>query len=100
MKLSAKSYEEGGLIDLPQSQGVIYTESCKTCLVDNQYGVDALDGCSFCPDLISNFFLEDNTFSNNYDDSAFFAQHNLPRANLLYAKGGANFKITGNAAFH
>jgi len=55
-----------------------------------------MNSCSFCSDLISNFFLEDNTFRNNYDDSAFYAQHNLPRSNLLYAKGGLNFKITGN----
>ena len=44
--------------------------------------------------------MENNNFTNNIDDAAFYAEHNLPRANLLYAKGGLNFEITGNNVTH
>jgi len=49
----AKSYSNNGLIDLPQSQAVVYFEACKTCLVNwepwLEQGWEECSACNFFP---------------------------------------------------
>ena len=55
----ATDYNSGGLIDMPQLQGLIYTESCRTCLVDYEkiYEERGQD-CKFCHLLTSAVKIE------------------------------------------
>lgn len=94
LQSNATDYSKGGLIDLPQLQGVIYTESCRTCLVDystlfKERGTD----CKFCHFLTTVVQLEKNKFTDNSDGLSFYEQHNLSRASHFYADGGAKYII-------
>ena len=90
MENVATSYSSGGLIDLPQLQGVIYAESCRTCLVDYEtiYEERGTD-CKFCHFLPSIVKLSGNKFVVNQDGMAFFEEHSLERASHLFAYGGS-----------
>ena len=66
MEWIAEDYASGGLIDLPQVQGVIYVESCRTCLVNystiyEERGTD----CKFCQFLPSVVRIASNRFVDN-----------------------------------
>ena len=72
MRLYATSYAEGGLIPMSQVQGVIYTESCQTCLVTFAAGNETAYNCDFCRDLYHNVVIQNNTFVNNTDGLTFY----------------------------
>jgi len=59
MDKAAGSFAEGGLIDLPQSQGVIYYEQCRSCLVDFKIAQrNGSEKCKFCYSLPSLVLIE------------------------------------------
>lgn len=92
----AKSYEQGGLIDLPQSQGLVYYEMCRTCLVDWKQWPEQESDCSTCNFFPSYLRMEKNTFTNNWDNVAFYEEHDLKRASHFMSDGGAEFYIHNN----
>ena len=97
MQKIAKNYTAGGVIDMPQSQGVVYYETCRTCLVDweesMRYGSEECRWCHYLPSFVR---LIQNNFYNNWESVNFFEQHDLPRASHFMSDGGAYYNITGN----
>ena len=77
MQILATSYEEGGLIDLPQAQGAIYFESCSECLVSYEL---TTYGCDFCYGLRQHLDISRNNFTDNQAGIGFYDAHDLPRA--------------------
>ena len=93
MQILATSYEEGGLIDMPQAQGAVYFESCYECLVSyelSQYG------CDFCYGLRQHLDITGNKFINNQAGIGFYDAHKLPRASQIYIHGGLINEIKDN----
>ena len=97
MQWLATDYADGGLIDMPQLQGLIYTESCRTCLVDYEpLTLNQGNDCKFCFTYSYGVNIEDNTFIDNQDGVTFWEEHNLPRASHLYADGPGSYNVTNN----
>ena len=97
MEKIASNYTSGGLIDLPQIQGAIYSEHCRSCLVDydtiyEERGTD----CKFCHYLPAAIKMESNKFADNQDGMTFYEEHSLERASHFYADGGALYNFTKN----
>ena len=85
-------------IHLPQVQGVIYAEACKTCLV-NHLSTDDIT-CTACL-KISNvnqlIVVKNNEFYDNYEGLMLFEDHALPRASHIMFRSGINSEIADNA---
>ena len=93
MQLVAETYENGGLIDLPQTQGVIYYESCSKCLVSYE---ETEEGCNFCYGLRQHLEIANNKFVDNQVGISFYEAHDLPRASQIYINGGLVNEIREN----
>lgn len=61
----ADTYENGGLIDMAQVQGLIYFESCRSCLVDHKAEPFITDECEFCYMLTHLLNVSGNIFNAN-----------------------------------
>ena len=65
-------------VNLPQLQGLIYAEACKTCLVSYIETDDTT--CSFCLALQQQITIKNNTFLDNYEGLLINKRQTLPRA--------------------
>lgn len=82
----------GNFIHLPQLQGLIYVEACKSCLVTYEPTVDT--ACLFCMRLLQEVHIRNNTFEDNFEGFTLFTNHDLPRASLIMLVGAVNAKIS------
>ena len=79
-------------VNLPQLQGLLHVEACKTCLVSYEATDDTT--CSFCLKLPQLVQVVNNTFTDNYEGLLIFERHKLPRASHFMFRGGVSSEIS------
>ena len=96
MENVADTYANKGMPDLPQIQGVIYFEACRSCLVDWEHERSYHDDCEFCYHLTFALDVQYNEFTGNQDGVAFYEEHTLERASHIFHEGPGLVNITAN----